>query len=225
MTKPIRLLLVDDHSLFRKGLARLFDKTKEFQVVDEAANGKEGFRKAREIKPDLVLMDVHMAGGDGIEATRHIRQALPATKVVMLTAFEEDKSLFEAIKAGAHGYLVKNVEPESLFATLHGIFRGEAAISRATAAKILTEFSHQSKQGYTEPHQEELSDREMEVLKLLAHGTTNKEIGNTLHIAENTVKNHLKNILGKLHLQNRVQAAAFAIEKGLVAGDRDPQDG
>jgi len=225
--ETIRILLVDDHALFRMGLARLFEKAKGFRVVAEAGGGKEAFAKALQFKPDLVLMDINMGEGNGIEATRRIREASPATKVVMLTAAAEDKNLFEAIKAGAHGYLLKNVRPESLFETLRGVSRGEAAISRTTAAKILNEFSIQSKQtkkGYLESHQEELSEREMEVLKQIAHGITNKEIGHTLHIAENTVKNHLKNILSKLHLQNRVQAATFALEKGLVAGPDKAQE-
>jgi len=217
----IRVLLVDDHALFRTGLARLFEKAKGFRVVAEAGSGNEALKKALQFKPDLVLMDINMGEDSGIEATRRIREAIPTAKVVMLTAVAEDKNLFEAIKAGAYGYLLKNVQPESLFETLRGVARGEAAISRSTAAKIINEFRNQSEQtpkGYLEPHQEELSEREMEALALIAQGMTNKEIGHALHIAENTVKNHLKSILGKLHLQNRVQAATFALEKGLVSG-------
>lgn len=217
--KAVRILLVDDHSLFRTGLRKLFEKERGFQVIDEASDGKQAFKKAKELKPDVVLMDIHMPGGDGIEATRRIRESLPSTKVVMLTAFEEDKKLFEAIKNGAHGYLLKNVHPNALFDTLRGIFHGEAAISRTTAAKILSEFALQTQHRYTETHQEELSERETDVLKLIAKGITNKEIGSKLHIAENTVKNHLKNILGKLHLENRVQAATFALEKGILSKD------
>jgi two-component system nitrate/nitrite response regulator NarL len=219
--KPIRILLVDDHLLFRKGLAKLFENQREFHIISEADDGRAAIKKAVELKPDIVLMDIRMPGINGIEATRRIREALPAAKVVMLTAFEEDKYLFEAIKAGAHGYLLKNVRPDSLFETLRGILLGEAAISRITAAKILHEFHIQSRGKYTEYHQEELTNREMEVLKRIAQGVTNKEIAHSLHIAENTVKNHLKSILGKLHLQNRVQLATFAVEKGLATKDHD----
>ena len=214
--KPIRVLLVDDHNLFRKGLASLLAKEKDFQVVEEAKDGKEAFQKAKDLKPDLVLMDIYMPGGDGLQATRRITEALPSTKLVILTVSEEDKNLFEAIKCGAHGYLLKKVEIEELFEMLRGIFRGEAPISRATAAKILDEFAKQAQRSQAEIDAEHLSPREQEVLQLLTEGLTNKEIANKLGIAENTVKNHLKNILGKLHLANRVQAATLALQKGLI---------
>lgn len=220
---PIRLLLVDDHELFRKGLARLFEQEPGFAVVGEAKDGAEAFKKAKGFKPDLVLMDIHMPGSSGIQATQQIREVLPAIKVVILTVSEEDKDLFEAIKYGAHGYLLKNVRPEALFETIRSVFRGEAAISGATAAKILNEFARQARKPREENYEEKLSVREQEVLQLLTEGRTNKEIGNRLAIAENTVKNHLKNILGKLHLENRVQAATFALEKGIVPKKHDPE--
>jgi DNA-binding NarL/FixJ family response regulator len=213
--KTIRLLLADDHHLFRKGLASLLEKDSDFEVVAEAEDGAEAIRKAQAEKPDLVLMDIHMPGVNGLEATRQIASALPATRVVMLTISEEDKDLFEAIKCGAHGYLSKKVEPEKLRELLVGVFHGEAPLSGATAARILKEFAARaSKHSETTPV-DDLTEREKEVLQLLAAGLTNKEIGSRLDIAENTVKNHLKSILGKLHLQNRVQAAALAIQQGL----------
>lgn len=214
--KPIRVLLVDDHSLFRKGLAGLLAREKGFRVVGEAQDGVEAVQLAKELKPDLVLMDIYMPGCDGLEATRRIRDALPSTRVVILTVSEEDKNLFAAIKCGAQGYLLKKVEPEELFAMLRGVFRGEAPISRATATKVLHELADQARRGAEKVPAETLSPKEREALQLLTEGLTNKEIGTRLGIAENTVKNHLKNILGKLHLANRVQAAAFAIEKGLI---------
>lgn len=214
--KPIRLLLADDHALFRKGLASLLTRDKEFHLVGEARNGVEALSKTKDLKPDIVLMDIYMPGGDGLEATRRIGEALPSTKVVILTVSEEDKNIFEAIKCGAHGYLLKKIEPDELFEMLRGVSRGEAPISRATAAKILKEFAERACKNREEPAEEKLSPREREVLELVAKGLTNKEIGNKLSITENTVKNHLKNILGKLHLENRVQAAAFALEKGLT---------
>ena len=213
--KPIRLLLADDHTLFRKGLASLLEKQPGFEVIGEAENGAEVVRKAQADKPDLVLMDIHMPGINGLEATRQITNALPATRVVMLTISEEDKDVFEAIKCGAHGYLSKKVEPEKLRELLEGVFRGEAPLSGATAAKILKEFAAKISQNSEATPVDDLTAREKEVLQLLATGLTNKEIGIRLDIAENTVKNHLKNILAKLHLQNRVQAATLAIQQGM----------
>jgi two-component system nitrate/nitrite response regulator NarL len=215
--KPIRLLLADDHALFRKGLVSLLKREEEFEVVGEAENGDEAIKKAKQLKPDLVLMDIHMPITNGIEATRRITEMLPSTRVVILTVSEDDKDLFEGIKCGAHGFLLKKLEPEELFAMLRGVFEGEAPISRTTASKILNEFVLQAKKKSTAEGEEELSAREKEVLQSLASGLTNKEIGNNLGIAENTVKNHLKNILAKLHLENRVQAATYALKKGFVA--------
>jgi two-component system nitrate/nitrite response regulator NarL len=221
--KPIRLMLVDDHALFRKGLVSLLKREEEFQVVAEAEDGAEAIKKAKQLKPDLVLMDIHMPGIDGIEATRRIREMLPSTRVVILTISEDDKDLFEGIKCGAHGYLLKKLEPEELYAMLRGVFEGEAPISRSTASKILNEFAVQARRKAAAQLEEELSAREKDVLQCLASGLTNKEIGNKLGIAENTVKNHLKNILAKLHLENRVQAATFALQKGFVSPDKPPE--
>jgi DNA-binding NarL/FixJ family response regulator len=214
--KPIRVLLVDDHSLFRQGLAALLRREKEFEVVGDAQDGIEAVARAKELKPDIVLMDISMPRSDGVEAARRIRQAFPSIKVVMLTILEQDKKLFEAIKAGAHGYLLKNVKPDALFHTLRGVMSGEAALTRAMASKILREFAGQSGSGDGEVYREELSARELSVLQLITEGKTNKEIGQILKIAENTVKNHLSHIRDKLQVENRVQAATFALEKGLV---------
>jgi two-component system, NarL family, nitrate/nitrite response regulator NarL len=214
---PIRLLLADDHTLFRKGLASLLEKKPSFAVIGEARNGTEAINKALTDKPDLVLMDIHMPGVNGLEATRQITCALPATRVVMLTISEEDKDLFEAIKCGAHGYLSKRVEPEKLCELLEGVFRGEAPLSGITAAKILQEFAAKTARDSAAASVDDLTTREKEILQLLAMGLTNKEIGARINIAENTVKNHLKNILAKLHLQNRVQAATLAIRQGISA--------
>lgn len=211
----VRIVLADDHALFRRGLSTLLAKEKGFEVVGEAQDGDEAFKKARELMPDIVLMDIYMPGCDGLTATRRIKKTLPSVNVIILTISEEDKKLFEAIKCGAHGYLLKKIEPKELFEMLRGVSLGEAPISRATAAKILNEYAKQIQRGPQEIPEEKLSPREQEVLELISKGLTNKEIGNKLGISENTVKNHLKNILDKLHLENRVQAATFALQKKL----------
>ncbi len=214
---PIRLLLVDDHALVRKGLAALLATDSAFQVVGEARDGWEAVKKTAELKPDLVLMDISMPGMGGLEATRRISKSFPSIKVVILTISEEDQDLFDAIKAGASGYLLKKVQPDELSSMLKGVLRGEAPISRFTATKIMAEFAvreHHSP-SETDVWEEKLSRRETEVLRLVVEGLTNKEIGTELGVEPTTVKNHLKNILGKLHLRNRVQAAAFALQKGL----------
>jgi two-component system NarL family response regulator len=166
---------------------------------------------AARLRPDLVLMDLHMPGTDGLQATRAITAARPETRVVILTVSEEDRDLFEAIRSGAHGYLLKTIEPAELRALLTGVFHGEAPMSRATAAKILRQIAQPERKPAGAAPPDALTPRENDVLQLLATGLTNKEIGVKLDIAENTVKNHLKNILSKLHLSNRVQAAAVAI--------------
>ncbi len=214
--ETIRLLVVDDHALFRRALANLLGNEPGFEVVGEAGDGAEAVSKAQALRPDLILMDIHMPGTDGLQATRHIVSALPATRVVILTVSEEDRDLFEAIKSGAHGYLLKTVEPEGLCALLRGVFRGEAPVSRTTAAKILKQFARPEASAPAAAGREDLTGREKEVLAHVAAGLTNKEIGSKLAIAENTVKNHLKSILSKLHLDNRVQAAAVAIQRGLA---------
>jgi two-component system, NarL family, nitrate/nitrite response regulator NarL len=217
--RAIRILLVDDHSLFRAGIASLLSSREDMEVVGEAQDGRQALDAARNLKPDLVLMDVHMPNLGGIEATRQIRAELPETRVVMLTVSDQDRDLFEAIKSGASGYLLKNLEPDELFGYLTGVFRGEAPISRTMAAKILSEFSSQASRGKSAQPNEPLSEltpREREVLKLVAAGATNREIAAALTLTENTVKNHLRNILDKLHLENRVQAAAYALKMGLT---------
>jgi DNA-binding NarL/FixJ family response regulator len=214
----LRILLVDDHDLFRKGIGRLIDSQPDLEVVGEAQDGKEGLEQARALDPDVILMDIEMPQWNGVEATRRIKLERPAIRVVMLTVSDEDENLFAAIRAGASGYLLKSVKPEELFRRLRGVLRGEAAISPVMAAKILQEFARLDQSTPTPRSIEGLSPRETEVLGLVAKGLTNREIGEQLHIAENTVKNHLRNILDKLHLSNRAQAAAFAVRHGLTKG-------
>jgi DNA-binding NarL/FixJ family response regulator len=216
VTNPrIRILVVDDHSLFRRGVWSLLQSQSDFDVVGEAATGREAEERARELMPDVILMDVSMPEGNGMETTRRIKDLLPYIRIVMLTASDEERDLFEAVKSGAQGYLLKKIQPEALFATVRGVMRGEASISHSMAAKILGEFSRLAR-GEAEPPYAVLTPRERAVLELIAQGKTNKEVACALSIAENTAKNHLRNILEKLHLENRVQAATFALRHNLT---------
>ena len=212
-----RILLVDDHALFRSGVASLLAGQPDFEVVGEAGTGEQGLELARDLLPDVILMDVSMPGMDGLEATRLIKTELPYVRIIILTISDSEPSLFEAIKAGAQGYLLKSIEPRALFGALRGVVQGEAPLSRVMAARLLDEFGRQVRQdGVPPPEPGGLSPREQEVLKQLTLGRSNKEIASSMKIAENTVKNHLKNILEKLHLENRVQAATFAVREGLA---------
>lgn len=215
--EPIRVLLVDDHILFRKGISNLLAAQTDMEVVGEAGDGEEALGKARELMPDLILMDITMPGMSGRQATRIIKEEMPYVKIVMLTVSERDSDLFHAIRSGADGYLLKDLEPEELYRLCRGVFRGEAPLSPLMAAKILREFSSlaDARTGAVGPAGK-LTPREIEVLELIVKGDTNKEIADTLCVAESTVKNHLRNILAKLHLKNRVQAAAYAVREGLI---------
>lgn len=212
-----KILVVDDHALFRKGIISLLSQIEELEIIGEASNGEEGVLKAKELKPDIVLMDVEMPEMDGVEAVKHIKKALPECKVVMLTISDEDDVLFKSIRNGAQGYLLKSIDPDDMIREIRGLLKGEAALSKAIASKILKEFSNISRKGKEINLQKyNLSEREKEVLSLVAEGLTNKEIAASLDITENTVKNHLCNIMEKLHLQNRVQLATFAWKEGII---------
>ena len=210
---PVSILLVDDHALFREGLVSLLNAQERFQVIGTASNGEEGLRKARELMPDLVLMDVRMPDGGGIEATRRIKTEMPDVRIVMLTMSEDEQDLFQALKNGAQGYLLKNTQPDELYRFIERVMDGQAPISGMMAAKMLNEFRHPEGPAPDEGGCEKLTDRELDVLQRLANGMTNREIAATLSISENTVKKHLRNILAKLHLQNRVQAALYVLQQ------------
>lgn len=215
--KVARVLVVDDHTLFRKGVVGVLTEAEGFEVVGEAGEGREALAKVKDLKPDVVVMDIYMPGGmDGLETTRRIKEAVPAAKVVILTISEEDENLFEAVKSGANGYMLKSAEPEALCQTIRGVVRGEAVLSSSMAAKILEEFARQSRRAEEGASGPRLSPKEREVLQLLTRGAVNKEIAAALNITENTVKNHMKSIMEKLHLENRVQVVAYALREGLV---------
>lgn len=216
--KTLRILLADDHALFRAGIASLIKTRPHMAVVGEATNGFDALEQAQSTHPDIILMDIHMPRCDGLEATHLIKQQLPGVEIVILTVSDEDNNLFAAIKAGAKGYLLKNLEPEQLFTMLEGISQGEAPISGAMASKILQEMRQPTQPDpNTSTPIDALTEREIDVLEEIVTGATNKEIAARLHVTENTVKIHLRNILEKLHVQNRVQAAVRAVRDGLLA--------
>ncbi|MGH2532061.1 MAG: response regulator [Thermomicrobiales bacterium] len=209
--QSLRLLVVDDHALFREGLISLLSYQDDFTVVGEAEDAETALARARALAPDIVLMDIELPGEDGVIATQRLTMEMPTVTVVMLTVRDDTQTLFEAIKAGAQGYLVKNVRSRELLEQLRGLARGEAAISRRMAARILAEI-----RGQTEPFgpEEALTAREMDVLELVAARLSNAEIAARLVVSEHTVKNHMKSILSKLHLHNRRQAAAYGVARG-----------
>jgi DNA-binding NarL/FixJ family response regulator len=213
------VLLVDDQPLFRKALAGLVNAQLDMTVVGEADNGREALDRVRATSPDVVVMDVNMPVAGGVEGVRAIRDAGFATKIVMLTISEDDDDLFDAIRAGANGYLLKNIRPEALFEDLRGVMRGEAPIAPGIAHKLLDALREgpPRHQAPAVPREGEiaLTRRETEILQLVAAGLSNKEIASRLVITEGTVKNHVHNALEKLHLTNRTQAAAYTVAKGL----------
>ncbi len=216
----MRVLIADDHALFRDGLRSLLE-SRGVDVVGEAHNGREAVDQAKRLNPDIVLMDLHMPELDGLAATRLISAEQPDVKVVILTASEEDAHLFEAIKSGAQGYLFKNLASDELFRLLEGTARGEPALSPALARKLLGEFARPAPSAPAPSVGgqvlEALTEREREVLDLLVQGiTSNRELAERLVITENTVKYHLRNILDKLHVQNRAQVVAFAVRHGMI---------
>jgi DNA-binding NarL/FixJ family response regulator len=219
----MKILLADDHSLFLEGLQNLL-RAGGFEVVGAAHDGLEALRLARALRPDVILMDVRMPGCDGLAATRLIQAEMPECKIVMLTTSAEDADLFEAIKSGATGYLLKNLEPNELFDYLAGLARGEAPLSRELSARLLREFAQQAaalddyaaaglRSGPAAP---ELTPRQREILVLVADGLTYKEIGTALNLSEHTIKYHMGEVLQRLHLKNREQVVAYARRSGLA---------
>ncbi len=219
---PIRILLADDQALFREGLHTLLSVQPDFEVVGEAANGEEAVGLAETLRPDVALMDLQMPVLDGVAATRQLRVACPGCRVIVLTTFDDDDYVFEGLRAGAAGYLLKDTPSARLAEAIRAAARGESFLEPSVAAKVVAEFTRLSAAPpptappATQPLAEPLSDRELEVLRLVAQGASNKEIAAALFIAEGTAKNHLTNILGKLGVTDRTQAALKARDLGLI---------
>ncbi|MGD2207044.1 MAG: response regulator transcription factor [Anaerolineae bacterium] len=216
--EPIRILLADDHALFREGLAGLIAAQPDFEVVGEAGDGLEALVKARDLAPDLILMDITMPGCDGLEATRRIKRELPAAVIVILTVRDEDDKLFEAVRSGAQGYILKSIRSPDMVDLLRRAVRGEAALTPALAGRMLEEFRRLSQRASEMPRGQilALTPREQEVLTLAAEGRTDQEIAEGLVISVHTVKSHMRNILAKLHVSSRYEAAQLARERGLL---------
>ncbi len=215
---PIRVLIADDQPLYRRGLEVVLHTEENIEVVGEAENGEEAIAKAEELAPDVVLMDVRMPRINGIEATQAIRDRVPTTKILMLTVSDEDSDLYEAIKAGASGYLLKEVSVEEVADSIRAVMQGESKITPSMASKLINEFSAMSKRADERQRlpAPALTARELEVLKLVAKGMSNREIADELFISENTVKNHVRNILEKLHLHSRMEAVMYALREKLL---------
>ena len=218
MDEKLRVLIVDDHALFRRGLQMVLRQESDIDVVGEAADGHEAVDKAQELMPDVVLMDVRMPGQSGIKATEKIKDLIPHAKILMLTISDEEADLYDAIKAGASGYLLKEISIDEVADAVRSVWAGQSRISPSMASKLLTEFAAMSKRA--DERQQlpapRLTDREMEVLKLVAQGMNNRDIAKDLFISENTVKNHIRNILEKLHLHSRMEAVVYAVREKLL---------
>lgn len=212
--RPVSVVVVDDHRLFREGLAALIDRWPDFELVGQAGSGAEGVELVRRVGPELVLMDVRMAGIDGVEATRLVHEARPATKVVMLTMSSLGEDVFNALRNGAHGYLSKDEPAERLHDELVSVMAGEVALSSAIAGRVLAEFS-----GTLGPRRHPanvLTSRERDVLRQLVEGKSNEEIADALNVSEATVKKHLGRVMTKLHVSSRVEVAVYSVRQGLV---------
>ena len=219
---PVRVLVADDQALFRRGLSVVLSASEDIEVVGEAADGEEAVAKAHELLPDVVLMDVRMPGLSGIDATRQIRNALPGTEVLMLTVSDDEEDLYESVKAGANGYLLKEVAIDEIADTVRAIVQHRGVMSPSMTAKLIAEFRVLARRAAEREDlsQPGLTAREMQVLRLMAQSKSNKDIAGALFISENTAKNHVRNILEKLHLHSRMEAVTYAWRKRLL----DPRE-
>ncbi len=218
--EPIRTLIVDDHALFRRGLEIVLVTESDIEVVGEAGDGAEAVLKASESLPDVVLMDVRMPRSGGIEACRAIKEAAPSAKIIILTMSDEEEDLFEAIRAGATGYLLKDIPLDEVAEAVRAVHGGQSLISPSMAGKLLTEFATLARRDEEEPPRQvpapKLTDREMQVLKLVARGMNNRDIAKELFISDNTVKNHVRNILEKLQIHSRMEAVMVAVREKII---------
>jgi NarL family two-component system response regulator LiaR len=218
MSQPIRVYIADDHPIVRRGIKDLLETEAGIQVVGEAANGKDAIDEVEELRPHVILMDLVMPVIEGIEATRQIRSRLPEVRILVLTSFATDDKVFPAIKAGASGYLMKDTAPEDLIRAIRQVYRGEPTLHPLIAQKLLNEITSPPEQPVTP---EPLTAREMEVLRLVARGLSNQEIADDLVVSVATVYTHVSNILAKLHLASRTQAALYALREGLASLHED----
>jgi two-component system nitrate/nitrite response regulator NarL len=213
----LRIFLIDDHNLFRSGVKALLARQRDFEVVGEAADGLEGLKRAREMKPDVVLLDLNMPGIAGREAVQMLTEELPQTRVLMLTVSEDAEDLIDTLKSGARGYLVKNIDADFLVDAIRRAARGEAVMSPQMTSKLVQGLQHGGREMVPEAaDKDRISPREREILMLVARGASNKEMARELKLAESTVKIHMQSILRKLNLTSRVQAAVYAVEHGIV---------
>jgi len=218
--EPIRAMIVDDHALFRRGLEMVLEEEPDIELVGQASDGAEAVEKAAESLPDVVLMDIRMPRSSGIEACRAMKEAAPSAKIVILTISDEEEDLFEAIRAGASGYLLKDIPLDEVADAVRAVHGGQSLINPSMAGKLLTEFATLAKRDDEERAQEvpapRLTEREMQVLKLVARGMNNRDIAKELFISENTVKNHVRNILEKLQIHSRMEAVMVAVREKLI---------
>jgi len=222
MSQAIRVLIVDDHTIVRKGIRALLAEIEGIEVVGEADNGQEAVAQAETLHPDVILMDLAMPKMDGIEATRQIKASQPESRILVMTSFAADDQVFPAIKAGALGYLLKESAPEDLVQAIRQIHRGESSLHPTIARKVLQEITHPADRP---PTPNPLTEREAEVLRLVAQGLSNQDIARKLNISDPTVRTHVSNILSKLYLATRIQAALYALREGLVSLDADAERG
>src|SRR3954466_3867299 len=215
--EAIRVLIVDDHALFRRGLIQVLQFEDGIEVVGEAEDGEDAIAKSEALAPDVLLMDVRMPRVGGIEATRRVAESMPTSKIIMLTVSDEEDDLYEAIKAGATGYLLKEISIEEVADAIRAVMQGQTLISPSMASKLIAEFASLSRRAdqRTSVPIPRLTERELDVLRLVAQGLTNREVADQLYIAENTVKNHVRNILEKLHLHSRMEAVLYAVREKL----------